>query len=471
MIKLSMLNTVSAQVDASVNRISRLRYNSIAGYARRLGAFVLSQELAWFEHRNGRVLGTLIRDRTDNDFGGIIMGRDENGCFRCVEVTKFSDSIEIAANELKARMELWSRRPERDFVQGDVKHAPIDFFAPVVSAHKLDSSFLRVATNEQFSPARALIEAMMPYYEDVDGNFVEQFQSVGFDARFWELYVFALLTEQKFAFDRSYQAPDFVCSGLYQDIFVEAVTVGPARRGSLIVEPLPGTSANVHEYLTQYMPIKWAGPLTGKLQKKYWTLPHVIGKPIVFAIQDFHIPRAMTFTGTTLIPYLYGRAATAVYDATGKLHVQTDRILEHRWGNKVIQSGFFDLPAARWISAVLQNPTATISKFNRMARLAKLGSMTVRMWRVGTAYRDDPNASHPIRFWQDVDDPCYRETWTEGLNVYHNPNALFPLDPALFEGAMHHRLEGEDIVHTIPAFHPYSSDTIMVVPVPDLERR
>jgi hypothetical protein len=450
-----------------VHRISRLRYDSLAGYARRLGAYVLSDELAWFEHQNGRVLGALIRDRTDSDFGGIIMGRDESGCFRCVEVTTFSDSIEIARNQLRARMGSWSARPDADFVQGDARPNVGNFFTPVVAAHKLDPAFVRIATSEQFSPARALMEAMMPYYTDIDGNFVEQFQTVGFDSRFWELYNFALLNEQKFNFDRGYNAPDFVCSGLYQDIFVEAVTVGPTRHGSLVVEQLPGSSTNVHEYLTQYMPIKWAGALTAKLQKKYWTLSHVIGKPVVFAIQDFHLPRAMTFTATTLVPYLYGRAATAVYDATDKLHVRTSRVLEHRWGTKVIQSGFFDLPAARWISAVLQNPTATISKFNRMARLAKLGSMTVKMWRFGTAYRDDPNAAHPVRFFHDVDDPSYRETWTQGLNVYHNPNALFPLDPGLFEGAMHHRLEGDDVVHSIPQFHPYSSETIMVVPQPE----
>ena len=80
----------------------------------------------------------------------------------------------------------------------------MDFFAPAVSAQKFSDVYIRLATEEGFSPARGLIEAMMHYYEDVDGNFVEQFQTSGFDARFWELYLFALLTEEGFAFDRSY---------------------------------------------------------------------------------------------------------------------------------------------------------------------------------------------------------------------------------------------------------------------------
>jgi hypothetical protein len=36
---------------------------------------------------------------------------------------------------------------------------------------------------------------MMRWYEDADGNFVEQFQTTGFNARLWELYLFTTLVE------------------------------------------------------------------------------------------------------------------------------------------------------------------------------------------------------------------------------------------------------------------------------------
>jgi hypothetical protein len=205
----------------SIWSISKLRYDTLAGYTRRLGADVLSEELAWYEASNGRVVGTLIRDTRDDDFGGIIVGRDEKGCFRCVEVTLFCVSPEIASNWLKMRMHEWSTKPPCDFAQGDATGNALNVFTPIVAAHKLSPAFVRVAMEEQFSPARTLIESMMPYYEDVDGNFVEQFQSSAFDARFWELYVFALLTEERFVFDRTHSAPDFLCEGLHQDIFVE----------------------------------------------------------------------------------------------------------------------------------------------------------------------------------------------------------------------------------------------------------
>jgi hypothetical protein len=169
-------------VKSPVHPIRKLRFDALAGYARQLGAHVISDELAWYEHPNGRVVGTVIRDQADGDFGGIIMGRDEVDRFRCVDVTPFSTSVEIASNRLRAEMENWSIRPPSDFAQGDEKSQPLNVFIPIVPAHKLHPAFLRVATEEQFSPARALIEAMMPYHEDVDGNFVEQFQSTAFDA-------------------------------------------------------------------------------------------------------------------------------------------------------------------------------------------------------------------------------------------------------------------------------------------------
>jgi len=162
--------------------------------------------------------------------------------------------------------------------------------------------------------------------------------------------------------------------------------------------------------------------------------------------------------------YLYGRRFSAFYDQFDRLHVNSIRIDEHRWGDKRVESGFFYLPGADRISAVFHNPTATLSKFNRMARLAKMGSKAVKMLRFGTAYNRDSNAALPFAYHQDVDDPSYSESWCEGLNVYHNPNARFPLHPDLFPGAMHHRLRDEQVVHSIPPFHPYSAQTFMITP-------
>lgn len=67
-------------------------------------------------------------------------------------------------------------------------------------------------------------------YEDIDGNFIEQLQTTGFDTRIWELYLFAALTEMGYTFDRTHNAPDFMCHGLDgTEMCIEAVTVNPTR--------------------------------------------------------------------------------------------------------------------------------------------------------------------------------------------------------------------------------------------------
>jgi len=52
----------------------------------------------------------------------------------------------------------------------------------------------------------------MPFFEDADGNFVEQFQTTGFDPRLWELYLFATFTELGFAHEDGVAVPDLLLS-------------------------------------------------------------------------------------------------------------------------------------------------------------------------------------------------------------------------------------------------------------------
>lgn len=86
------------------------------------------------------------------------------------------------------------------------------------------------------------------------------------------------------------------------------------------------------------------------------------------------------------------------------------------------------------------------------------------MLRAGLAYNPDPNASVPMKYFRDVDKEGYRETWSEGLNIYHNPNARYPLDDSFFPHCMNHRLKGKLVVHSIPEFHPFTAETLILSP-------
>ena len=82
----------------------------------------------------------------------------------------------------------------------------------------------------------------------------------------------------------------------------------------------------------------------------------------------------MVHSRSALELYLYGIEHDGHHDGDGKLVITPRQVLEHRWGDKVIPSGFFNQPGAENVSAVFVNNSGTISKFNRMGLLGGFGS-------------------------------------------------------------------------------------------------
>ncbi|MEM7668750.1 MAG: hypothetical protein AAF317_06305, partial [Pseudomonadota bacterium] len=427
-------------------------------------AAVFGEEIAYFEDEGGTLLGMLIRDRSDNDFSGMAFGRDRKLRFRWTSMTDFLPTPELARDALAALLAKLREEPDEFHHQGDEVGDPVDFFTPVHAPEALNPDFLRVATEDVFSPARGIIEPMMRWHEDLDGNFVEQFQSTAFDQRIWELYLFAVLTELGFKLDTEHPVPDFIARNLIGEVAIEAVTVGPTRVDGQIVPPPPiETEEQMSTYLQDYMPIKFGSPLFSKLQKKYWERPQIAEMPLVFAVADFSSPGSMVYTRSALERYLYGYDHNPGRDEAGNAIGEPIKIEEHRWGDKVIPSGFFDIPDARHISAVISTSAGKISKFNRMGVVGGFDTGDVLMFREGTCVDRDPRAAHPLVFKALVNASDYRESWVEGLNVYHNPNADIPLDDAMFPTAGHHRCDGEGYwVSQLPEIHPLASRTQLI---------
>ncbi len=146
------------------------------------------------------------------------------------------------------------------------------------------------------------------------------------------------------------------------------------------------------------------------------------------------------------------------------MHIVPRKIEKHRWGTKEIASGFFNQPGAENISAVVFNNSGTISKFLRMGMLAGFGSPRVVLTRIGTAVDHDPNAAEPITFRHVVNSPDYSETWVEGFDVFHNPNALHPVEDWMLPDASHHWLLSDKQMrsHT-PNWQPLGSITHITV--------
>lgn len=315
---------------------------------------------------------------------------------------------------------------------------PIDLFATLRPDADLHPQFLKTRDDLQMAPARAMLRDVTATMEDPDGNLVEQFQTYGFDARTFEIYLQALFQEAGHAIDRSHDRPDFLISRDGLTVAVEAVTANPPptrdyQPYQLVPATRPRTRDEVFQYLKHEVAIKFGSPLYSKLQKRYWELPHVAGRPFVIAIETFH-GGALQHSATSVSQYLYGVDHSYRFDDAGYLVVEGETIKEHV-GSKTIPSNFFGQPGAEHVSAVLFCNAGTVPKFGRIGQQGAHRSADVRMVRYGTCLDLDPNATEPEQFAYEVGDPDVPpEPWRDGSVLIHNPNALRPL-PAEWLGA------------------------------------
>jgi hypothetical protein len=334
----------------------------------------------------------------------------------------------------------------------------LDLFTPVVPADRLNPGFRELTGHSGHAPARAMMQQVMDRMGDRDGNFVQQFQTEGFDARTWELYLYATFSALDFEVDMSHHAPDFLLSGRGIAWAVEATTANPSTTGPNEVPEEPHARV---AYVRDELPIRLGSPLLSKLRRADWTLPQAAGQPFVIALQSFATEESLHFADNAITDLLYGVRTTGQRRPDGTLEVISTPI-EHHTGSKTIPSNFFGQPEAEHISAVLWSNSGTVAKFSRMAYQQGLASAGLTMIRYGTRYVMDPNASEAATFHYEVGSRY--EGWAEGMVVIHNPRAVQPLPLSVLPEALHHELIEGRVVSTIPSFAPFNSITITVVP-------
>lgn len=293
-----------------------------------------------------------------------------------------------------------------------------------------------------------------------DPNFVEQFQTTGFDQRVNELYMFEAFRSAGLNPTFEHEAPDFMLDGHGSRWAVEATTANPSEGGA--PQPLPEDEDELRDFLENEVPIRFGSALLSKLKREYWNLPHLEGMPLVLAVQSFALDDLHQVNDTSLISYLYGLRTSGSIGADGTLEVEAREIHEHV-GSKEIPSGFFKLPGAENVAAILWTNSGTVGKFLRMGFQEGVNpDGLVAMLRTGNRLDPDPNAAVPARFTYEVGTRW--EHWYEGLVLAHNPDAVNPLPDDAFPQIIQHRLRDDGLIgHTMPAFHAYSSLTVPVV--------
>lgn len=459
---------IAALLDESgVVQITNERYNAFIAWTRSPAANDIGIELEFFSDKAETLIGVLIQDRFDRDFGFVMLGRDLKRRFRCID-TNHNMTRTNARHALFASFRKHIATGETVFPQGDEKSdkAGVDLFNTRLTVNQQHRAFHLLCSAPHWLPARAIMSEMMHHYVDVDGNFVEQFQTTAFDSRIWELYLYAALLELGLFVNKEHEAPDFEVSDGRNKVYIEAVIVGPSpndpplapQKDSMTIKR---TQEEIKELLKTRVPIRFGSALYSKLNRKtkYWDLKHVKGHPLVFAVADFHEEQSMTWTSPALLEYLYGVTHEFIFDDAGQLVITPLKIETHEYQGKVIPSGYFLQPEAENVSAVLFSSSGTISKFNRMGRLAGFGLLNQRIFRRGVKHCHDPNATLPTLFSHEVQQGIVTETWAEGLSMFHNPNAKHPVDPNLFPGIAHHWLRNGQIESLLPEFHVYNSFT------------
>lgn len=287
-------------------------------------------------------------------------------------------------------------------------------------------------------PTRIALQESFDKLPKPDGNFIKDFQSTGFDGRVWELYLNEMFRSVGLSVDQPYERPDFLLSNRSgETVWVEAVTANASQVFEENQEEGESIRAGQDE-----VAIKLGGPLTDKLKKEYWKLSHVVGKPLVLAIADFHDPSpGFRNSVHSLERYAYG-LHTRLTSAVGEevRYVQED--IARHVGRKTIPSGFFKLAGAENISALLFSNAGTVAKFSRMGFM-KNPVKGMILARFGTEYDDDPKAIMPAAFAYFVDEEP--EDWNDEAVILYNPYAKHPLPEAFFGNTSKDIYEGDSI--------------------------
>ena len=304
---------------------------------------LMTDECSYWSNLDETIIGTVVYDRTDSDYGWVALARDRIGRFRWV-AGNVSLKTERQA-EAALRLKIGELEKQHDVgelgVQWDEPNAPFDLLtvSPDIDREKLHLFFRELIDRPGREPARAIIREIGPWLAPKDPHFVREFQQTQFDQRLWELYLWSVFRELGFDVEQL-EAPDFMCTAPGIAFCIEATTAAPSTQGALADHPNPQTIEERIAFLNDYMPIKYGSCLFSKVNKKnsaglhYWEREESKDKPFIIAVADFHKPGgteeigSMTFTQSALWPYLYGQKIKWEIRDDGQLDASDNRYFE-----------------------------------------------------------------------------------------------------------------------------------------------
>ena len=444
--------------------LNRNRANILLLFTRNPFAKTTTEELEYYTSDDEVLIGFVARDRIDGTFHACLLDRDSRRKYCLVEMVIDCDTIAEARQALKEKMESYVR----DDAALQRKESPNDFFTPVAKQEQWHPAFKMLKEDGFFCAAKKVIEELSYHFEDRDGNFVDQLQSKnGFDARIWELYLWCYLREEEFNFNYDHEAPDFMVEKRGQGVAIEAVHINRKQKPD---EPFKTISVDeIKRKLEDEIPLLYGSPLYSKLKhtyntQPYWELEHVKGKPLVYAIADFHADMSMTWSFPGIVSILYGIDQKAFQNEDGSIDLVNEAGMVFHKKDVGIHPLFLD-EQFRHVSAVMFSPCGTLPKFNRMGVQAGYGDKNYTLFEVKMCYNSALGAIMPDVVGHVIDETC-NETWADGIQIFHNPFADIPLNPSLFPHAGHHFYKDGVLYSNTPHNHIISTMTYNIKNMP-----
>lgn len=183
-------------------------------YCRQPMVRFLADEVEWHSFFDNKLLGTVIRDVTDNDYGYILLGRDTRRLFRCIEVgTEFYSTPKEAREALSNKIyNNYLGKVQDIYPQYDEVDAGFELFKDKIPKEEQHNGYLILKDEPRYEAARNIISEIANSFIDNDGHFEREFQSVNFQARLWELYLHVYIHNAGLLVENNHPAPDFEVS-------------------------------------------------------------------------------------------------------------------------------------------------------------------------------------------------------------------------------------------------------------------
>lgn len=342
----------------------------------------------------------------------------------------------------------------------------MDLFHPLVKEEVLHPLFKKVVSESAYRPTMSVINqwssGLLDRKQESD-KFIKEFQTT-FNSSFWEIYLNKVFVELGYKIDYSKKSPDFhLLHSSGRKINVEAVTGN--NKDNLSVEYYSNTSLRAaierssEEFLDQAT-IKLAGKIkdkhelfvgTGSKKHPYSSLAHIQGNPFVLAVAPFDSHMSFAQNNVAINRVLYGIEPPSA-DGSQK---QIEHIINAN--GKKINLGIFTNETYKNISAVIFSTTGMFGKavvqtnFAGMVKATRYRQFSIEDF-LNAEGRQSMGKRHikidgehdliRIRFLNGMrvcgmDVHFYasrkhKESHLDGLHVYYNPYAEFPLGKDLF---------------------------------------